>query len=218
MTGRLIVAASVLATVTYLSCAAVTWARFGKNARRGDGLLDVAMPEYDVRLYHEVTIRAAPDEAFDALCHADLERSLIVQALFRAREILLAGRHQRATLPQGLLNQLDALGWRIVAEEPGRELAFGAVTQPWRAKPVFYGLPPAEFARFNEPGYAKIAFTIRIDPTGSDSCVAGTETRVQTTDAESRARFRCYWAFLSPGIELVRVILLRQIKCQAERR
>jgi hypothetical protein len=38
------------------------------------------------------------------------------------------------------------------------------------------------------------------------------------TDAATRARFRRYWAFASPGIALIRRLSLQPLKCEAERR
>jgi hypothetical protein len=45
-----------------------------------------------------------------------------------------------------------------------------------------------------------------------------TETRATTTDPVSRAKFRRYWAFLSPGIILIRRMSLGLVKREAERR
>ena len=44
------------------------------------------------------------------------------------------------------------------------------------------------------------------------------QTRVATTDPTSRAKFRRYWACLSPGIILIRWISLGPLKAEAERR
>jgi putative NADPH-quinone reductase len=214
------IAASVLlGTCAYLSYVALTWARFG-SSRSSDTttLLDEVMPDYDVRLHHETKIAAPAEVAFDAMDRANVDGSPIVAALFRAREIIMRARHSDAPLPRGLRAQLESFGWRIVAERPGKELVFGAITQPWKANPRFEGLPAEQFARFHEPGYAKIAFTLRVDPLDAASSKAQTETRVQTTDVASRAKFRRYWAFLSPGMEVIRIVLLAQLKAEAERR
>ena len=48
--------------------------------------------------------------------------------------------------------------------------------------------------------------------------VARTETRVATTDALARAKFRHYWSLVSPGVILIRRTLLRGLKAEAERR
>ena len=211
-----VAAAGAAAAGTYLAYAALTWARFGNYTARSSSLLDRSMPHYDVHLHHEIKIHAPAARTFETVCRADLERSPIVQALFRLREVILRARHEAAVPAGGLIEQLQRLGWAIVAEEPGRELVLGAVTQPWKPNPAFVGLSPGEFVRFDLPGYAKIAVTLRVDPIDGEWSIARTETRVATTDPASRERFRRYWAFLSPGIEIVRIVLLARLKAEAE--
>jgi hypothetical protein len=96
-----------------------------------------------------------------------------------------------------------ALGWRQLAEISGRQVIMGSVTQPWRQEMHFHGLRAEEFVALCEPGYAKIAWTIEVEPAGLSSSVFFTETRVVTTDPVSRERFRRYWALLSPGIPIM---------------
>ncbi len=94
----------------------------------------------------------------------------------------------------------------------------GAVTRPWEPDVVFQALPPDEFATFSEPGFVKIVWTLRADPLDSETSIFRTETRALATDARARARFRRYWAFVSPGIALIRRLSLRPLKREAERR
>jgi len=94
----------------------------------------------------------------------------------------------------------------------------GAVTQPWMANVVFRALPPAEFAAFDEPGYAKIVWTLRADPIAAEESLFRTETRVNTTDPEARRKFRWYWSLVSPGVVLIRRLSLGLLKREAERR
>jgi hypothetical protein len=101
---------------------------------------------------------------------------------------------------------------------PGQEIVMGSVTQPWNANVVFRRLTPDEFVAFNEPDYVKIAWTLRADTTGPRQSTFRHETRVQTTDAIARAKFRRYWAFFSPGIKLIRWVLLEPVRRDAERR
>lgn len=213
-----IATAGMLLAGAYAAYAAATWARYGNKraVEPRDALLDRIMSEYEVGVRYSVVVNAPAARTFEAIHHTDFERSPVVRALFRAREMLMRAPHVERPLPHGLLEQVAALGWALVGHEPGRELIFGAVTQPWIANPTFRGLPPDEFVRFNEPGFAKIAFTLRVDPLTPDAAKAITETRVQTTDALSRSRFRRYWALLSPGIALIRLALLQQVKRDAE--
>ena len=60
--------------------------------------------------------------------------------------------------------------------------------------------------------------TLRADPDRPDRSIFRTETRVATTDATARARFRLYWARFSAGIILIRRLMLPNLKATAERR
>ncbi len=215
-----IAAVGASAVAGYLAYAGASWLRFGAS-RRSVSSLDAIMPVYDVRLERATVVRAPAAETFEVISNTELERSPLVAALFRARAFLMRSKSDGAngaTKHEGLLVELGRLGWVVLDLKPGEEIVFGAVTQPWRPAPTFYGLAKDEFEKFDTPGFAKIAFTLQVQPRDEATCLARTETRVVTTDPASRARFRRYWAFLSPGIELVRVALLAQVKSEAEAR
>ena len=101
-----------------------------------------------------------------------------------------------------------SIGWVVLAERPGRELVLGAATQPWQTAPVFRSVLAAGFRDFAEPGYVKIAWTLRADPIDATHSTFHTETRVCTTDAEARRQFRNYWSFVAPGVEVIRLAML----------
>lgn len=42
----------------------------------------------------------------------------------------------------------------------GQRFVVGAVTRPWEADVKLRALPPEEFATFDDPGYAKIVWTL----------------------------------------------------------
>ena len=207
---------------TYLGVVATTWFRYGRPApaRPGedDPLLDCFMPEYEVAERHHVHVAARAGVTLVAAIEANMRQAPLVRAIFRARELVLGAEPPSPTQPKGLLQETQALGWRILAQIPDREVVVGAITQPWHANVEFHGLAPDTFRSFHEPGYAKIAWTLRADPVDDGRSVFRTETRVTTTDADARARFRWYWARFSPGIVLIRRVLLLQVKADAERR
>ena len=212
-----------LAAAAYGTFAGITWCRYGRSAKpasskEADALLDRFMPAYEVVERHHIRVRAPAEITLAAACDMDLEQSRVVRAIFRTRELILGSKPQEHAPPRGLLKQVTALGWGVLAEAPGREIVFGAVTQPWAKDIVFRAVRPCEFAGFHEPGYVKIVFTLRADPTGDGDSVFHTETRVMTTDPEARAKFRLYWSFFSPGIILIRLMTLGPLKAEAERR
>jgi hypothetical protein len=212
-----------LAAAAYASYAGIAWFRYGRGRRPRDGKssdpqLDQFMPAYEVVERHSVRVAAPAEIAFSAACDMDLERSAIIRAIFRARELVLGAKPDKKKTSPGLVDQAKAWGWGLLAEDPGRGIMFGAVTQPWLANPVFRALPPAEFAAFQEPGCVKIAWTLRADPISAAQSMASTETGAATTDPASRAKFRRYWALASPGVILIRRISLGLVRSEAERR
>lgn len=211
-----------VAAGAYATYAGVTWFRYGQPSRPApesqDPLLDRFMPSYDVAERHHIRVSAPAEMTLAAAGEADLEQSPIARAIFRAREVMLGSEPDLAARPRGLLAWTQSIGWRVLAEVPGREVVAGAVTQPWKANVTFRGLSPDEFATFNEPGYVKIAWTLRADPIAQTESVFRTETRAIATDASARARFRRYWSFLSPGIIAIRWLMLQPVKAEAERR
>jgi hypothetical protein len=210
------------AGATYAAYAAVTWARYGRAAppdpAAADPLLDQFMPAYDIAERHHIHVSAPAGITFAAACDADLNRSGIARAIFRAREVLLGTEPSTATPPRGIVAMTRSLGWGALAEVPGREIVMGAVTQPWKANVLFRPLPPEDFTSFNEPDFVKIAWTLRADPVDAAHSIFRTETRAIATDAEARRKFRRYWSLLSPGIIVIRWMMLRPLKADAESR
>ncbi|MGE3958743.1 MAG: hypothetical protein AB7H96_18665 [Vicinamibacterales bacterium] len=214
--------AAGVAAGAYAAWAGSAWLRYGHVAppspAAADPLLDHFMPVYEVVERHHIRVGAPADVTYAAAKEMDLTRSRIVRAIFRTRELLLGAEPEHAARPSGIVALTQSLGWGVLAEHPGRELVMGAVTQPWMANVVFRALPPDTFAGFEEPGFVKIAWTLRADPLDATRSVFRTETRVIATSADARVKFRRYWAWLSPGIIIIRRLSLRPLKAEAERR
>jgi hypothetical protein len=206
----------------YAAYVATAWFRYG-NVRtpapmEADPLLDRFMPQYEVVDRHHIRVGAPAAVVLAAARDMDLLRSPIIRTIFRAREVVLGATPDRLRHERGLLLAMQSIGWRLLAEVPDRELIVGAVTRPWEPNVTFRPIPPESFAAFAEPGYVKILWTLRADPAGPGASIFRTETRVSTTDAAARAKFRRYWSFFSPGIVAIRWLLLAPLKNEAERR
>jgi hypothetical protein len=203
-----------LGAAAYLTHAYVTWCRYGgvkpANDSEADSALDRFIPAYDVVERHRVHVGAPAEITFAAETGLDLTQSVFIRAIFRGRELILGAQPNGMARPHALVAQMKALGWGVLAEVPGREIVIGAITQPWLADVEFRALPNDQFAAFHEPGYVKIAWTLRADPLSPG--------RVATTDQIARAKFRRYWSFFSPGIVLIRKISLGLVKREAQRR
>jgi|KBSSwiStaDraftv2_1062776.scaffolds.fasta_scaffold24748_3 hypothetical protein len=221
-TGRALAYGAGIAAGVYATYAATTWLRYGHarpaTGRDADPLLDRFMPAYEVAERHTAYVNAPPDITFAASCDLDLQRSRIIQAIFKGRELALGATPEDTVRPRRLVAWAKTLGWGVLAEVPGREIVMGAVTKPWTANPVFRALPPDAFATFNEPDYVKIVWTLRADRLKTGASLARTETRVMATDPAARRKFRRYWSIFSPGVVLIRRVALRLTKLDAERR
>lgn len=222
---RLLLAVLVLTAVGALGYAVyvgAAWTRFGRAKvepppARAVVSMDRFLPLYDVSERHETRVKAPARVTYAAAREVDLQRSPLVRAVFESRKILFRSQGKELAR-RPFLEQVRDMGWGILAEVPGRALVFGAVTRPWESTVKFHPLPAGQFAAFRRPGWAKIVWTLEVDPAGAERSVFRTQTRVATTDPGSRKRFRKYWAAVSPGILLIRQQALSLVRSDAERR
>lgn len=210
-----------LAAGAYATYVSATWCRYGQVPRphpdESDELLDRFMPAYEVVERHRVQVAAPAAVTLAAARNVNLAESPLVRAVFKGRELIFRSAPDNRLRPRGLLAEVESLGWVILAEIPGREIVVGAVTKPWKPNVTFRSVPPREFADFNEPDYVKIIWTLRADPNRESSSILRTETRAIATNCSARAKFRLYWSFLSPGIWLIRRMMLGAVKTEVER-
>jgi hypothetical protein len=214
-----------LAATAYGAYAGFRWLQYGHAAPPGvdeaDALLDRFLPVYDVVERRHIAAAAPAEITLAAASELDIQRSPIIQAIFKSRALMLGGSLQdpeEARRPRALVPWAKTIGWRTLAGIPGREIVLGTITQPWKVDPAFRAPEPAEFAAFHEPGFVKIVWTLRADPTGEASSIFRHETRAMATDPTARTVFRRYWAIFSPGVILIRWLVLSPIKREAERR
>ena len=219
--GRWLAAGVGAGAAAYATYAALAWSRYGRPRRphpdEEDPLLDRFMPTYDIAERHHTRIAAPAAITLAAARELDLFQMPIARALFAARERLLGATPTDRSEPRGLLADAIAMGWVILHEIPDREIIIGAVTRPWEPNVRFRSIPPDEFTAFAEPGYVKIAWTLRADPVSDTASIFRTETRAVATDPLARAKFRRYWSFLSPGIILIRWNALGPLRAAAIR-
>ena len=212
-----------LAALGYAALVAFHRTRYGRVAytcSMGDDskLLDRFIPSPEVVEHHRSRISAPADVVLSTAKEMDLLTSTVIRIVVKARQIVLGGQPGTPPHPRALLSQLQSIGWVVLAERTGREIVLGAVTQPWQATVVFRPIPAADFAAFREPGYVKIASTLRAEAIGAHQSMVHTETRLSTTDLQTQARFRRYWSFVAPGIKVITLSMVRSLRRSAERR
>ena len=181
-------------------------------------LIDRFLPNYDVIEHHETTVAAPVDVTYRAVRDFDLARSPVVLALLTLRGLphLFTG----AVKPKRRLGLDDILdsGFVVLTEEPGREIVLGIVGKFWQLSSGVHRIEADEFNGFDTPGFAKAAWNFVVEERAGSGSTVVTETRVACTDADSLRRFTLYWRLVGPFSALIRRVLLRGIKRDAESR
>ena len=190
-------------------------------------LLDRYLPLYDVTETHAVVIDADTELTWQAVRRSDLSRSAVIRVLLELRSLpnrlqgVLKRRPSEPSRPPLTFDDMERAGFLLLGEWPGHEIVFGSVVQPWKAVTDDEPAPQVaagRFAEFDTPGYVKVAFNIRVEPYGSGRALITTETRTAATDSTSLHRFARYWMLVGPFSALIRRLMLRIVKSDAERR
>jgi hypothetical protein len=187
------------------------------------------LPRYDFAVVHADVVRAAPARCYGAASELDLFQASLLRTLLSIRGLpqravgTLRERGKTATLQASRrtfrFKDMVGLGWILLGETPGVEMVLGQVSRPWKAVAASTDAPttPEQFMSFDEPGFAKIAASLRIDPYGNDSSILTMETRVAITDDKSRRRFRRYWLLVGPFSSLIRRMALHLLATEFRR-
>jgi hypothetical protein len=160
-----------------------------------------ALPAFHHVERHSIRVAASPDEALAAARATRVDDMPLVGVLLRIR---------------GLRRPPQATMWEALAAEgfrPFDDDTLVAVGRPWRPRGDVRDV--ADFVRFDEPGWAKLAVDLRAGP-HEDGATLETETRVYLTDGPARRRFAAYWLVVRPFSGLVRRLWLRAAKRRAE--
>ena len=196
----------------------------------GSLLIDRFLSRYDLSVVHASVLPAPPEDCYRAARQLDLLRDPIIRTLLGLRSLpnrladRLGGRQR--TAPTGAepprtftLDDMVRYGWVLLDEQPSVEIVFGQIGRPWKAVGASSGPPvaPAAFADFDQPGFAKIAFNLRVEPYGAGSSILTIETRVALTDPQSLRRFKRYWILIAPFSDLIRRIALRLVAADLRR-
>ncbi len=137
-------------------------------------MIDRFLPRYDFTVVHASVFRAPPEICYQVARGLDLLRDPVIRTLLNLRSLpqrvadRLGGK--RAASGDGVptfgLDDMVRNGWILLGEKPGVEIVFGQIGRPW--KPVGASSGPSVeqsgFAAFDQPGFAKIAFSLRVQP------------------------------------------------------
>lgn len=176
-------------------------------------LLDEIIPSWHFGNRHQIVVNAPADRVAEAIESFRLDRdsSWLVRLSFRARGLSIpSAPSARAAL--------TASGFSVLAERPGSEIVFGIAGKFWAPREManLVRVPDARtFIEFAEPGQAKGAMNLRVEPQADGRTLLATETRVWCADRRARRLFGLYWTLIRIPSGLIRHDMLRAIARRA---
>jgi hypothetical protein len=188
--------------------------------------LDRLLPKPRLREISHVDLAAPPARVWEMVRHGDLARSAFIRALFALRALpsRLAGRPPESTelCIDALVSTPDRPGFQVLADDPPREVAVGAVGKVWQGEIPFVHVDDgAAFAAFAEPGFVKVAWALTVEPIGAGDARLAIEVRVGATDDASWEKFEHYFRFIGIGSRFIRrtalASLARELGTPAQR-
>jgi hypothetical protein len=171
--------------------------------------LDRLLPAPRLREISHVDLAAPPAQVWERIRHGDLARTPSIRALFALRALpsrLLGRAPESAELRlDDLVSTPERPGFQVLADEPPREVAVGAIGKVWRGEiPFLHAEDAAAYAAFAEPGYVKVAWALTVEWLGQEDSRLTVEVRVAATDDASWEKFQRYFRFVGPGSRFIR--------------
>ncbi len=115
------------------------------------------------------------------------------------------------------LDDIVESGFVVLGEEPDRELVLGIVGKFWQLSSGVHRIEPDEFSGFDTPGFAKAAWNFVVSATAASGLRPSRPRPASLcTDDDARRRFSRYWWLIGRFSALIRRVMLRNIKREAE--
>ncbi len=166
---------------------------------------------------HRIRVEAPPAVAWEAARHFDAGAIPWVRLLFdlRALPARLTGRAGAESDRRVGIDQVaeHGKGFVILEEEPGRHVVVGAIGRFWQGSIPFADVVPGKFARFDTPGWGKLAWAIEVEPYGGGSTIS-LELRTTATDDYSWRRLEWYFRLIGPASALIRRSVMAHLESQ----
>jgi hypothetical protein len=168
----------------------------------------------------EAHVPAPAERAFEAALTVpvrELRLSLALLTLRALPTVVLERRLPRWGFDESFWAQLLRMpGFTPLVEPHDGYAALGYVGRPWTPTGDGRDISAAEFAGFDEPGWAKVVMDLTATAAGGGSLLR-TETRIRLTDEHARRAFGRYWAVVRFGSNAIRRDWLRAARRRAAR-
>lgn len=184
--------------------------------------LDHYLPGYHFCERHQIIIHASPEKIFSNVMHLDLKKSKVILALFKIRGALavLSPGSKWKGKPFSLRLAVDELikdHFQLLEEVEKKEIVLGFAGKFWQPSGDIIKFSSAgDFIHFNREGYCKSAWNFYIEEHDGGGYALLTETRILCLGWRAKILFGCYWLTIRFFSGLIRVIMLKMTKEQAE--
>jgi len=158
--------------------------------------IEELMPEYEIHRTHTIIITESPERVYDVLWQVRGSDMTLARALSRIRNFGVQAEGESEQMP--LLRFFTQPGaWTLLLDERPRLLALGLIWKPGKpvnAEGIHAAATREEFIAFDDPGWVKVIWCFRLEPTVSGTRLIS-ESRVHGTDPAGSRRFRRLWGW-----------------------
>ncbi|MBA2421833.1 MAG: hypothetical protein H0V61_01220 [Chitinophagales bacterium] len=168
-------------------------------------LIDTYLPRYHFKEFHKTEIKIPLINLFEKMVHSDLSRSSLIKFLFWIRG-----------MPTKIytVESLSDLGFVKLGEIPGEEILFGRITESAMFNNCHTNFSSSDFIQKSDPTIIKAVINFRTQNKCHLHNIISTETRVWCGSADMKSKFRIYWFVVKPFSQMIRKLMLSQIKKQ----
>ena len=178
-------------------------------------LIDEFLPHFHVSAAYGIDVAAPAFVVSEALAEADFGKPFVIRLLMSLRR----GKLLKSSEGRPWRNQLQQGSFLKLAELPDKEVVLGIAGKFWRPDSGAYPIQSAqEFRDFSRPGFVKAAWNFEVAEQSSNLSRLTTETRIECFGQSARWKFRTYWFGVAPFSGVIRKVMLRQVKKEAERK
>jgi len=164
--------------------------------------LNFFLPDYFLREVHYLAVRSSPEETYRAICDFDMSEVPWINSLFRLRTVLDKKKSTSSHLT--LRDAYRNGGFVLLDEISDQQLTVGAIGKIWKPAIAFKKVDSFEYADFHEPGFAKVAWSLRCQRRIGGGTFCLFEVRVGATDSVSAAKMRGYYSLIGPFSRAIR--------------
>jgi len=167
-----------------------------------------------------IFVEAKPKVAWERVRHFNLAEVSWVRILFQVRTLAAKISGEKIDFKNDGIGidqiEKDNTGFKIIYEEPGKEVVIGSIGQYWHLKMVFAKFDRSTFTNFDQPGWGKIAWAIRVEPYKNGSTISF-ELRISATDEDSWSYFRKYYNIIAFASRLIRKSMMDHLETELQK-